>query len=334
MRGGWVVRLPTWLGDTVMALPTLRALSRACGGRILLWGPPKYAGLLAASGFGGYLPYRRRPGLAGLADVARAVTQLRRHRLQGALLLPNAFEPALIAALARIPRRVGYATDGRGALLTDAPAPPPPHRQRHEADRFAALLDAVGCEAPRAGDGLLGVPSRAERWAERALPPGSEYLALVPGAANGPAKQWPPASFATLAELAQRRWGARPVLLGAGTDAAPAAAIRAACGVECIDTVGRADVVQLAALLGRCRAIVSNDTGAAHLAAALGRPTLVLFGPTDPRRTRPRGPRVRTASAGVFCQPCRSQVCPLDHRCMTGLAPERVVARLESLWRP
>ena len=118
MTGEWVVRLPTWLGDTIMAMPTLRRLAVAVTDRLTLWGPGQIQPLLAELGLRTrYVPYRRRSGLAGLRDARRVISELRQLDLDAALLLPNAFEAALIPAIARIPRRVGYATDGRGWLL-------------------------------------------------------------------------------------------------------------------------------------------------------------------------------------------------------------------------
>lgn len=332
MSEGWVVRLPTWLGDTVMAVPTLRALERGAGGPLLLWGPPPYRELLASVGIRApYLPYRRRAGIAGLGDVWEAAMEIRRREPDGALLLPNAFEPALIAALAGVPRRVGYATDGRGWLLTDAVPPPPILRPLHDADRYARLLEALEIPGPEPPDGALEAESGPREWGREILPGEGPWLGVVPGAANGPAKRWPPERYGRVADEAARRWGAVPVLLGSAADRAVCRAVDSACSAPCVDQAGTGLDDLVAALL-RCRAVVSNDTGAAHLAAALGRPTVVLFGPTDPRKTGARGTAVRHVQVGCFCQPCGYQECPLDHRCMEDLDAEPVLEALEALW--
>lgn len=332
MSDDWIVRLPTWLGDTIMAIPTLRALERHAHGPLLLWGPPPGEELLASIGIrASYLPYRRRPGLAGLGDVVAAAAAIRRRRPAAALLLPNAFEPALISALAGVPRRVGYATDGRGWLLTDPVSPPVPLRPLHDADRYSRLLDALGIPGPGPGDGSLEPETALWARSRELLPGEGPWLGIVPGAANGPAKRWSPERYGGLAAAAARRWDAVPVLLGSAADRPVCEAVASASRTPCVDQTGTGLADLVAALL-RCRAVVSNDTGAAHLSAALGRPTVVLYGPTDPGKTGARGPATRHVRVGSFCQPCGYQECPLDHRCMEDLRADRVMQALEEVW--
>ncbi len=332
MTGEWVVRLPTWLGDTIMAMPTLRRLAVAVPDRLTLWGPGQIQPLLAELGLRTrYVPYRRRSGLAGLRDARRVISELRQLDLDAALLLPNAFEAALIPAIARIPRRVGYATDGRGWLLTDALAPPPAHHVVHEADRFAGLLEPLAVEAAVGTDLEIPASAELEQRSASIIPEPGDVLGLVPGAANGPAKRWPAAAYGALATACAEALGTKVALLGGPTDRVTAAAVQEASDVTCIDLVGT-DLIDLAAALHRCRVVVSNDTGAAHLAAALGRPTIVLFGPTDPQRTCPRGPQVYPVSVECSCQPCLSHDCPLEHRCMDRLEVETVFRAVADVW--
>ncbi len=330
VNGAWIVRLPTGLGDTLMALPVLRAVQRSCE-RTVLWGPPAYRELLAAAGPAtDYLPYRRRRGLAGASDLIHAAANLRHLRADAVLLLPNAFEPALLAAVAGIPRRIGYATDGRGPLLTDVVADTRPRHTVHEADRFAHLAEHAGFGPAEPDDHRLD-HAELDRYAAKILPPGASYVGIVAGSANDPAKRWPAAAYARLIDLLHRQWGAHPLLLGSDADRPLNDEIGAMCGVETTNLSG-GSLVDLAATLLRCRMIVGNDTGGAHLAAALGRPTAVIFGPTDPARSCPRGDRVVVLSARRFCQPCGYGDCPLDHACMEKLDPHRVLAILEPLW--
>lgn len=329
----WVVRLPTWLGDAVMALPTLRALARAVEAPLLLWGKPALEEMCAQARFPyRYLPYRRRRGGAGFSDAIHACADLRHQQPDAALLLPNAFEPALLAFAARVPRRVGYATDGRGALLNDIVEEPAAPRHRvHEAERFATLARHVGAAVDPA-DNALSPDETLRARAASLLPAGGPYLGLAPGSANTPAKRWPVASWARLAGAARDDLGARVVLLGSAADRAVNAEIAGATAGEAFDLSGCSMSDLMAAML-RCRALVGNDSGAAHLAAALGRATLVLFGPTDPQRSAPGGKHVATLSAGSFCQPCGYRRCPLDHRCMHDLEPAAALAALDALWR-
>ena len=326
-----MVRLPTWLGDTLMALPVLRAVERSCE-HAVLWGPPAYRELLGASGLSAdYLPYRRRRGAPGISDAIHATAELRHLGADTALLLPNAFEPALLTAVAGISRRIGYATDGRGPLLTDVVTDPRPRHTVHEADRFAFIAGHAGCAAVGPDDHRLEIPSLASR-ATAILPAGSAYVGIFAGSANDPAKRWPPMAFARLIDLLHERCGAQALLLGSDADRAVNDAVAAACQTH--PMIPDCDeLTDLAAALTRCRVVVGNDTGGTHLAAALGRPTAVLFGPTDPARTCPRGDLVRVLSAHRFCQPCDYSECPLDHACLEHLGPDQVLAQLDTLWQ-
>ena len=324
------MRLPSWLGDTIMAIPTLRALGRACDHRPVFWGSSRFGQLLEAVGVEGEtIGYRRRRGPGGVSDAIRTVAEVRHRRFDLALLLPNAFEAALLARLAGIPRRIGYAADGRATLLTDPVAPPlgpPPHLT----ERYARLLNELGVEPPTPEDGVLEPTPELASRATGLLPEG-DFVGLVPGSANSPAKRWAAESYAEIARRAEADWGARAVLIGSEADRSVAGQIAEASDAATIDLTG-CDIVDLAAALWRCRVVISNDTGAAHLSAALGRPTAVLFGPTDPARSGPRGPRVMPLSAGSFCQPCEADECPLDGRCMAMLTPEMVFESAEALW--
>ena len=203
VSGTCVVRLPTWLGDTLMALPVLRAVQRSSE-RTVLWGPPAYRELLAAAGLPTeYLPYRRRRGLAGASDAIHAAADLLHLRADAVLLLPNAFEPALLAAVAGIPRRIGYATDGRGPLLTDIVADTRPRHTVHEADRFAYLAEHAGF-GPAEPDDLRLDHAGLDRYAAEILPAGATYVGIIVGSANDPARRWPVASYARLIDLLQQ----------------------------------------------------------------------------------------------------------------------------------
>ena len=333
MRGRWIVRLPTWLGDTIMAVPTIRALERTVD-ELVLWGPESHGRLLQATGVRGrVLPHQQRRGIGRLLGLRRAVSDVVRLAPAGALLLPNAFEPALVSALANVRRRIGYASDMRGFLLTEALPTTDTLARIHDAARYARLLEPLNAAPPRPGDMLLAPPANSHARVRRLIETDQPMLGVIPGCANGPAKRWPAASYGALASAAARRWQALPVILGGPQDVEIAARVAAACDVDSVNIAGRTDLIDLAAVLSDCRAIISNDTGAAHLAAALSTPTLVLFGPTDPRRTRPIGPHVQVASVAAFCQPCLAKNCPIDHRCMTGLTLEQALDGLEPLWR-
>ena len=318
-----VVRTPNWLGDTVMALPMLTALRRAADqARITLIG--RWAPLLAGQEVGDVLLDYPRP-LAARRRLGRALAA---NRPDVALLLPSSLEAALAAILWRARRRVGYATDGRSALLTDSIALPTP--RRHQVDEYAALLSLLGVttataapewklpESPAADAEVEGLLVEAGLGATTPL------VGLHLGAAFGSSKLWPPEAFGHLArELASD--GLRPVLLGTEEDASTAATVARAAATPLASLVGRDRPAILARLLARLRCLVSGDTGVAHLAAAVGVATVTLFGPTDRRLTAPRGRGARALDRPVPCAPCFLPTCPIDHVCLTRLDPETVL---------
>ncbi len=328
----WVIRMPTWLGDTIMAVPTVRALERAVP-NLVLWGPASHGQLLQATGVRGeLLPYSRRRGPSGLLDMQSAVNKLAALRPTGVVILPNAYEPALIARLARIRRRIGYATQLRGNLLTEALPAPDPLSAVHESRRYVELLGPTPAQPPLHDDWRLAAPPGARQRARAIVGSEAPLLVVAPGCANGPAKRWPAEHYGRLVAHAAQQWDAVPVLVGGPQDAEATAAVEAASQVACVNLAGTTDILDLAAILACSRAVIANDTGAAHLAGALGARTLVLFGPTDPLRTKPLGPHVRIASMAAFCRPCLSARCPLDHRCMSGLTPDLAINMLDPLW--
>jgi heptosyltransferase-2 len=318
-----VVRTPNWLGDTVMALPMLSALRAAePGARITLIG--RWAPLLAGQEVGDVLLAYPRP-LALRRRLARAVAA---DRPDLAIVLPHSLESALAAWRWRAARRIGYLTDARGPLLTDAlPLPSP---RGHQVDEYAALLQPLGIE------GAAAVPTwklarigaadeEVDRLlAEAALERDAPLVGLHLGAAFGSSKLWPPEAFGRLAgQLAAA--GLCPVLLGTAEDAPSAAAVAAVAATPLASLVGRDRPALLPRLLARFRCLVSGDTGVAHLAAAVGVATVTLFGPTDRRLTAPRGPAARVLDREVPCAPCFLPTCPIDHICLTRIEPDAVL---------
>ncbi len=321
-----IVRLPNWLGDTVMALPALRALPSGLEGRrITLVGP--WAPLLAEQGLaGGYVGYprstRKRLG---------AVRALRRLGADTVLLLPNSIESALAAWVWGARWIIGYSTDGRGGLLSH-PLPPPVPR-RHQIDEYLGLLAPFGIDpAETTPRWIPGSETQKEQI--EALLPGDGASArprvgIHLGAAFGPSKLWPTELIASLCrELAGR--GRIPVLLGTQSEEAIATRIVAEAGEGLICLVGRDAPELLPGLLARLQVLVSMDTGVAHLAAAVGVPVVALFGPTDPGLTAPRGPGSCVIWKPPSCAPCFLPECPIEHPCMRAIGVEEVLEAVES----
>jgi heptosyltransferase-2 len=328
-----LVRLPNWLGDTVMAVPTLRAL-RAALPVAELWcvGPWVMDVLESEPGVARRLVPPARVG-ARLAQARR----LRQAEIDLAVILPNSFETALAGRLARARWRVGYAGDGRAFLLTHALRPD--DRPVHQVEVYQRLLAPLGIDAS-AGEPTLSVDPARRAEARRLLdeagvPVGAPRVGLQLGAAFGPAKLWPPERIAALASRLETR-GVRVVLLGNAGARELADRVQMAAAGPIRSVVGRDRPALLAALLSELDAFVGADSGPAHVAAAVGVPTVTLFGPTDPRATAPSGPAQRALWRQPPCAPCFRPECPIDHRCLraieVGEVEDAVVAALAG-WR-
>jgi len=307
-----LVRFPNWLGDTVMALPTLRALRAALPGAEL-WCLGPWVGTILETEPG----IARRlvpPGRVG-ARLVQA-RRLRQARFDVALILPNSFETALAGWLSGARWRVGYG-EGRDALLTHAL--PAQSVQVHQVTGYLGLLAPFGVDASPTPP-TLGIDAARRVEARRLLgelgvPLGEPRVGLQLGAALGPAKLWAPARIAALAARLAAR-GIHPVLLGGPQARGLADAVQAAGAEPIRSLVGRDRPALLAALIAELDALVGADSGPAHVAAAVGVPTVTLFGPTDPRLTAPLGPGQQALWHQPACGPCFLRECPIDHRCL------------------
>jgi heptosyltransferase-2 len=323
-----VVRAPNWLGDSIMALPTLRALRAGVPhGRITLVGP--WAELFRDQAVADQVVTYPRSLLRRLAFTR----SLRARGPDTSLLLPNSFESALVAWRWGARYRIGFATDGRSWLLTH-PVPPPRPRH-HQVDEYLKLLEVFNIRlvetapiwnlTPGVEDTAVAELLRAAGIAE-----GTSLVGLHLGAAFGPSKLWPLERWASLAAELERN-GLTPVLLGSPAESEAASEVLKRGPTPLASLVGRDTPALLPRLLSRLTLLVSGDTGVAQLAAALDVAVVVLFGPTDPRLTAPRGRRVRAIAKHVPCAPCFLTQCPIDHPCMRGIGVDEVLAAARSL---
>jgi heptosyltransferase-2 len=336
-----LVLSPNWLGDAVMALPAIADVKRHIGSRrLIVAARPAVASMFRlAPSVDDVVTLEWRGRLRRREGWSRDLAAIRETGCDTALLLPNSFASAWIARRAGIPERWGYAADLRGLLLTRAVSRP--RGSVHQAEYYQQLVRALGiATGPR--EAVLTVPDAA-RDAARAMLiargwDGSRPLAVMaPGAAYGKAKQWLPGHFARLAVMLTNERQAQCVMVGSRADADATATI-AALGREAsppiIDLAGATTLEQLAGVLGLACVCVSNDSGAMHLAAAIGAPVVALFGPTREHETAPLARQHQRADVlinPVFCRPCMLRECPIDHRCMKGLAPERVFGAVVDL---
>jgi heptosyltransferase II len=317
-----LVRCPNWLGDTVMALPAIRALAIGLrGAEIWCLGPWTDALLAEEPGIA------RRLGMASsLPGRLAQARDLRRARFDLAVLLTNSFETGLLAWLAGARWRLGYRADGRRLLLTHALALP--EAPCHQVDQYLALLAPLGLPPGPAVPTLAPRPevraSARRLLAEVGIGPGMPAVGIQLGAAFGPSKLWPPERLADLASRLDAH-GVTTVFLGPSDARALLGQVEARMGRAARSLVGRDSPALLPAVLAELSALVASDSGPAHVAGAVGIPTVTLFGPTDPRLTAPRGPRATAIWRRPVCAPCFRPRCPIDHRCLRGVEVEDVV---------
>lgn len=332
-----LVRCPNPVGDAVMATPVLRALRVAHpAAEIVMLGPPQHAGLLRdVPTFDEYLEVRGRSPL----DVLRRARALRERRFDWAVILPDSHRAALEPWLARIPRRAGYARDLlRRAMLSDRLTPPLENGRRvalSMIERYRRITRLLG--VPDASDELelrVHDPSR-ERVAKQlaAADIGDEPILLVtPGASYGASKLWPPRHFAAACDGIAARHGLLPVLLPAPNADEIAIAREVSLAITTRHVLAEPGSLEdLKAMVERATLLLTNDTGPRHVAVALGRPVVTLMGPTDPRHTDHLLRRQRVLYEDVPCRPCGLKECPIDHRCLERLSPERAIGAAEEL---
>jgi len=327
-----LVRATNWLGDAVMTTPALAAVREGFpAARIVLLARPLVAELFRHHPDVDEVMVYERPGRhEGALGRLRLGVELRRRRFDGALLLQNAFDAALIAFLGRIPERAGYPTDGRRILLT---VPVPLTRailERHEVEYYLCLLDGLGIPRPVPAALKLAVTGEeretmATRLASLGIGRGAPIVVINPGATYGSAKRWYPDRFAAVADALSAEWGARIVVVGSTAETPLAGEIEAAMRNPPVNLAGKTTVRELMALLSLSSFLVTNDSGPMHIGAALGVPLVAIFGPTDWRRTSPWSERAKVVRVEIDCSPCRLRVCDRGHECMLGVIPGMVV---------
>ena len=323
-----VVVAPNWLGDAVMALPAIADVKRHFG-RVTVAARPAVASL-----------FRLSPAVdttVALTEDARTLAAL---QADVAILLPNSFASAWQVKRAGIAGRWGYARDLRGWLLTRAVRPP--RGGMHQGEYYQQLTAALGIPAGPLQPSLeVPAPALAnarELLASRGWDRLRPLVVMAPGAAYGTAKRWLPAHFAELVASVVREANAFCVLVGSAGDAETTRwvveSLAPDVSASVADLTGATTLEALAGVLRLARTCVSNDSGAMHLAAALGVPVAALFGPTRDRETAPlaaAGGRTALLINPVWCRPCMLRECPIDHRCMKGLAPARVFSAVREL---
>ncbi len=326
---------PQWIGDAVMTQPLLARLY-ARGERITVGALPWVAPV-----------YRCMPQVAEVIEFpfAHGGLQLkaRRHiakqiegRFDTAYVLPNSLKSALLPLLAGIPKRIGYLGEARVGLLTHRIKNPPKGQQ----PPMVAFYSALSGDADTASDtpqlhlseqdiaqGLRSLQQLAPHVQR------GQYAVFIPGAEYGPAKRWPAAHFAALAQ----QLGMPVLLLGSGKDAALCDSIVALAPQQCTNLAGKTSLVQAFIAQAASKLIVTNDSGLMHVAAALNLPQVAIFGSSSPLHTPPLSTAAHVLwlkndvdyQPALDCAPCFERECPLGHtRCLSDITPAQVLTRV------
>jgi heptosyltransferase-2 len=318
---------PAWLGDMVMSQPLIAALKQQHpGAEIHVLSPSWAAGVVA-----------RMPGVSEVIEAPLAhgglqwslrrtlARKLRDRHFAQAIVLPNSWKSALIPALARIPRRTGYRGEMRYGLLNDlrlldAEAIP------RMVDRFHALSYPAHSKVPTSPNPVLTPDPAALNQTLQRLQLNLEQpvLALCPGAEFGPAKRWPARHFASLARTMSER-GFQVWLLGSQKDQPQAEEIIKQSGLPLHNLCGQTSLPEVIDLLSQAAQVVTNDSGLMHVACALNRPVIALYGSSSPSFTPPLSPQAKILSLHLSCSPCFQRQCPLGHlNCLEHLEPQQV----------
>ena len=326
---------PSWVGDMVMAqslFMAIRANDPDAGISVLApgWSAPVLARMpeVASS-----IDMPVGHGSLQIGTRRRVAKIIRNMGFDQAIVIPGSLKSALIPWFARIPKRTGYIGEHRYGLLNDI----------RKLDKEALPLNVqhyVALARPRGDDGSVTYsnprlqvdPDARNRALEKlSLNAHRPILGICPGAEYGPAKRWPAEHFAAVAN-AMIDSGHQAWIFGSGKDADVAAQVNRATGHRCADLTGQTEIGEAVDLMSLAASVVTNDSGLMHIAAALQRPTLGIFGATSSTFTPPRGGQAAIVSSSIECSPCFARECPLGHhRCMRELGSSSVIEVADTL---
>lgn len=325
-----LIRGTNWIGDAVMTLPAVAAVRQSFPqAKITMLAKPWVAELYRFCPDIDEIMIFRSPGdHDGLSGKWRLAGELRKKDFDTAILLQNAIEAAIIALMAGIPVRAGYNSDARGPLLSHSVRRTRAVREIHQTGYYLEMVRALGCETVGAeahlDSGRESGPLAESLIGRFGLDKGRLLVGMAPGAAYGPAKKWFPERFAGVSDRLTESVPAQTVLFGSAGDRESTLAVRRNAKFPILDLAGQTSLEEAMALMSCCSLFVSNDSGLMHVAAALGVPTVAIFGSTNPAATAPMGRRVAVVHRDVSCGPCLKKICPTDFRCMERIGADDV----------
>lgn len=325
--------MPNWVGDLVMATPVLTDLRhRFPDAEITAMCKEHLADLLKRDGAVDEVFAFSQPGYGFLRRAADAdlIGKIRMGRYDLGVLLTNSFSSAWLFFQGRIPRRLGYRARLRSFFLTDGVSWPA--ERMHQVDFYKTLLEPLGIKrsqtAPRIYLTEEEIRIAKELLYQRGYREGRALIGINPGAAYGSAKCWPPERFRSLAlQLSDKDPEAFILFFGDAATEGMVKEIVKEMPPRVLNLAGATDLRELICLIKLCDVLVTNDSGPMHIGAALGTPLVALFGSTDEALTGPFGQSEAVIRKKVSCSPCFERVCPIDFRCMRGIAVEEVVRR-------
>jgi len=335
-----LIRGANWVGDAIMTLPAVAALSQNFPqARLTVMTRPWAAGAYQGqAGISEMIPDGGQGGLKALIERVRLAGVLKKRRFDLALLFQNAFSAALTTALAGIPHRWGFARDGRALLLTRPVKLIPSDAYYHESFYYLNLLERLGLKAPFRQPRLVVDPAAAREALNILKNAGagdwSTPLILAPGAAFGSAKRWPARNFALAAAKITRQRPSGVIILGGVNEKEIAREVAAGLSGPVLNLAGRTSLAVSMAVMAHGGLLISNDSGLMHLGGALGVPLTAVFGPTNPLTTAPLG-QARLIRSRAACAPCLKRDCPLERQiCFDELSPDKVAEAALSLIEP
>ena len=333
-----LVRVTNWVGDIVMATPALAGIRKSYPDAEItaLVRPPLDMLLLGNPAIDHVMPLDRKGRHSGPRGLVSAVGDIRGKKFGTAILLQNAFEAALLAFLANIPERMGYATDGRGILLTKGVRISNDTKKKHQVYYYLDLIEKLGLKTDGHSPKLyLSKDEISAAWEilnSFGVKKGDIIAGINPGAQYGIAKKWHPERFGHVADKLARKTGAKIIIFGGHGEADTAGVVQASMREVAVNLAGKTNLRELMALIKTCSVFITNDSGPMHIAAALDVPTVAVFGSTDPAATGPFNKKSVVVREPVTCSPCFKRTCPYKHyACLERITAAKVFKAAEEM---
>jgi heptosyltransferase-2 len=333
-----LVRATNWVGDAVMTIPALEAIKENFPDSSITvmarpWVIPLFEHHPAVDDI---ISFPRGKGILGsLAIKAKMVKLIRKYRFDMAILFQNAFEAAFLSCLGGVRLRIGYITDGRRFFLSHGIIRNKKILAIHQTEYYLFILKAMGWSTKNRYPVLYISPEDIKQ-ARRSLSlcgiKQDDFLVgLGPGAIYGETKRWPSDRFAKIGDLAYKKWGAKVVVMGSEKEIDICSSVTNSMVMESVNFGGRTSLGEAMAIIAECDFFLTNDSGLMHIAAALGVPTVAIFGSTNPATTGPSGPFTMTVKHDIACAPCLQPECKKDFMCMLSIEVQEVWEHMEHL---